>query len=85
MQTVLPFPTAMRGPWYPREKAAKYCGYSSWETFKRAIEEEGHELPFGGPKGNRLAESILDAYMAAPDLFRKVRATGRRRSKPVCV
>lgn len=72
------------GPFFNMARAAAYCGYAVG-TFERILRE--YHLPKYGPKKNRFAKSVLDAWMLTPDTFKMhAHPTPRRRSpKPVSV
>lgn len=57
----------IQGPFYNLKEAALYCGYKP-VTFARLIRE--YALPKSGPRKNRFAASVLDAWMASPDTFK---------------
>ena len=64
----------VKGPFYTKKEAARYCGYAP-DTFAKIIRE--YDLPRYGPKRNRFAQSILDLFMEEPDMFRKMGKTRR--------
>lgn len=68
------------GPFFPLRDAAEYCGYAP-DTFARFLRE--YDLPRIGPAKNRFARSVLDAWMASPDTFRKSPAPRHRKPRPV--
>jgi len=71
----------IQGPFYSFRDAAAYCGYHP-ETLARILREEGIDLPRSGPRGNRYAKSVLDAFMASPDTFKAAVAPAHRRRAP---
>lgn len=70
------------GPFFTFREAAKYCGYHP-DTLARILREDGLELPRSGPRKNRYAKSVLDAFMESPEVF-KVLAHPRPRRNRVC-
>lgn len=70
----------IRGPFYNQKKAAEYCGYSA-STFCKKI--KGYKLPMAGPDLKRYPQSVLDAFMANPEVFREEK--NRVRHKPMKV
>jgi len=72
----------IQGPFYNLKEAALYCGYKP-ATFARLIRE--YALPKSGPRKNRFAASVLDAWMASPDTFKMVPSAPARRRKPQLV
>jgi len=56
------------GPFFNSQKAAEYCGYAPG-TFERLVRE--YAIPKYGPKRNRFAKSVLDAWMHTPETFKK--------------
>jgi len=63
------------GPFLNLTGAAKYCGYESPEHFSELL--RGFSVPKFGPKKNRFARSVLDAWMANPEAFLVEKKTGR--------
>ena len=72
----------VQGPFYAIKDAAKYCGYKP-RTFAAMIRE--YNMPKHGPRKNRLAKSILDAWMVAPESFRREEKPRNRKPKLVQV
>ena len=72
------------GPFYSFREAAEYCGYNP-DAFARVLREEKIELPRSGPRQNRLAKSVLDAFMSNPSTFKASPLPARRRRAPVPV
>jgi len=75
----------IRGPFLDLQKAARHCGYAKG-TFERILRE--FDLPKCGPKKNRFAVSVLDAFMSSPDTFKKAqpqRAPRRHVPQPLVV
>jgi len=72
----------VKGPFFNSNQAAEYCGYASG-TFERFMRE--FALPKFGPKKNRFAASILDAWMQTPDTFKKSLSLPPRRRTPKAV
>jgi|GEM_PF-5246410 len=58
-----------QGPFFTLAKAAEYCGYKSPEHFSELL--RGYVVPKFGPKRNRYARSVLDAFMSNPEAFKK--------------
>lgn len=81
-----PIPTSefATGPFFKLADAAAYCGYAPG-TFDRIMRE--YHLPKFGPKKNRFAKSVLDAWMQSPDTFKtNSQSTPRRRTpNPVSI
>lgn len=71
----------VEGPFFTTEKAAEYCGYRK-STFRGLLLE--YDIPRHGPRRTKFARSILDAFMATPEIFLRG-ATMLRRRKPVLV
>lgn len=70
----------VQGPFFNLTGAAQYCGYESPEHFSELL--RAFVVPKFGPKKNRFARSVLDAWMANPDAFKITRApSGRRKPK----
>lgn len=65
----------VQGPFFNLTGAALYCGYESPEHFSELI--RGFVVPKYGPKKNRFAKSVLDAWMANPDAFKTEKKSGR--------
>lgn len=57
----------IQGPFFSLANAAEYCGYKSPEHFAELL--RGYVVPKHGPKRNRYAKSVLDAFMAYPETF----------------
>lgn len=73
------------GPFFTFREAAEYCGYHP-DTLARILREERIELPRVGPRQNRYAKSVLDAFMASPSTFKAAPPAPRRRhATPVTV
>lgn len=75
----------VQGPFFTLAKAAEYCGYSP-DGFHRLL--KGYSMPKFGPRKNRYARSVLDAFMESPDTFKKSDSSSlrrRRNLKPVVV
>ncbi len=68
---------SIQGPYYNLKAAAAYCGYKP-ATFARLIRE--YDLPRCGPRKNRYAESVLDAWMQSPETFKLAPQPTRRRT-----
>lgn len=83
-QSYEPCSDAAEGPFFNMTRAAAYCGYAVG-TFERILRE--YSLPKYGPKKNRFAKSVLDAWMDTPEAFKKnSRPMPRRRTpKPVSI
>lgn len=66
----------IKGPFFTKAQAAEYCGYAltTWENKIQPL----YDIPRHGPKRNRYARSILDAFMEHPEVFEK-KAPPRRR------
>jgi hypothetical protein len=64
------------GPFYNLAEAARYCGYKP-STWAKVIRD--FDVPRHGPKHNRFAQSVLDAFMVSPDTFRRENVFTRRR------
>ena len=73
----------VRGPFYKATEAAAYCGYASADSFRRVCKD--YCLPKCGPKNNRFARSVLDAFMENPDAFKYEQPAPARRRKPKLV
>lgn len=71
----------VEGPFFNLAAAAEYCDYAPG-TFERVVRE--FKIPRHGPKRNRYAKSILDLWMAHPDLF-KENPLPARRGGPILV
>lgn len=67
----------IQGPHFNLAGAAEYCGYRSAKHFGDLLKD--YDLPRTGPKQNRFARSVLDAWMANPNAFRRVSGGGGRR------
>ena len=67
------------GPFFNSQKAAEYCGYAPG-TFERILRE--YDIPKFGPRKNRFAKSVLDAWMGAPEAFQKNTSPKPRRHTP---
>lgn len=65
----------VEGPFFNLTGAAQYCGYESPEHFSELL--RGFVVPKFGPKKNRYAKSVLDAWMANPDAFKVEKKSGR--------
>lgn len=65
----------IEGPFYNLEGAAEYCGYRSPEHFSELLGD--FVVPKYGPKKNRYARSVLDAWMANPEAFKAERKSSR--------
>jgi len=72
----------VQGPFYTIKDAASYCGYKP-RTFTAVLRD--FDVPRHGPRKNRLAKSVLDAWMASPESFRKQERPRSRKPKPVKV
>ncbi|KHK02363.1 hypothetical protein [Desulfovibrio sp. TomC] len=59
----------IQGPFFSLAKAAEYCGYKSPEHFADLL--RGYAVPKYGPKKNRYARSVLDAFMADPKSLKR--------------
>ena len=66
--------SVVSGPFYSFREAAAYCGYSHPDSFARMLREEDISLPACGPRRNRYARSILDAFMVNSDAYRTSRS-----------
>lgn len=66
----------VQGPFFTLAKAAEYCGYKSHEHFAELL--RGDVVPKFGLKRNRYARSVLDAFMADPEAFKKPPLASRR-------
>jgi len=71
-----------QGPYFSISCAATYCGYAIG-TFERYIRE--YKLPKCGPQRNRLAQSVLDAWMTSPDTFKEDQKQVLRKRTPKIV
>lgn len=71
----------VQGPFFTLAKAAEYCGYNSPEHFAELL--RGYAVPKFGPKRNRYARSVLDAFMTEPEVFKKSPPTSRYIPKTV--
>ncbi|EFL51847.1 hypothetical protein DesfrDRAFT_1382 [Solidesulfovibrio fructosivorans JJ]] len=71
----------VQGPFFTLAKAAEYCGYKSPEHFAELL--RGYVVPKFGPKRNRYARSVLDAFMADPEAFEKFPSASRYVPKKV--
>lgn len=67
------------GPFFNLANAANYCGYAIG-TFERIVRE--YDIPRYGPKRNRYARSVLDAWMHSPEAFKKNSSPKPRRRTP---
>jgi len=65
----------VEGPFFNLKGAAGYCGYESPEHFSELL--GGFVVPKFGPKKNRFAKSVLDAWMANPDAFKAEKKSSR--------
>ncbi len=75
----------VQGPFFTLAKAAEYCGYSP-DGFRRLL--KGYSMPKYGPRKNRYARSVLDAFMECPEMFKEPASfscSRRRGLKPVVV
>ena len=70
------------GPFFNSQRAAKYCGYAPG-TFERILRE--YQIPKFGPRKNRFAKSVLDAWMLDPEAFKKNLQLKPRRRTPRAV
>lgn len=70
------------GPFFDSQKAAEYCGYAPG-TFERIVRE--YDIPKYGPRKNRFAKSVLDAWMRSPETFKKNCSLKPRRRTPQLV
>lgn len=73
----------IEGPHMKLKDAAAYCGYSP-DAFARTL--RGFDLPRTGPRRNRFARSVLDAWMASPETFQRQDqqpVPGRGRPRPI--
>jgi len=74
----------VEGPFLRFNEAAAYCGYKP-DRFRKVLRESGLRLPASGPKQNKYAKSILDAFMACPDVFSALPSRTPRRRTPTPV
>lgn len=72
----------IRGPFYNQKEAARYCGYSP-SAFCNKL--KGYKLPLVGPELNRYPQSVLDAFMANPEVFREQKRKARHKPMKVQV
>ena len=66
----------IEGPFFTTEKAAEYCGYRK-STFRDLLKD--YELPKFGPRKTKFARTVLDAFMATPEVF--LRGAGSYRNR----
>ncbi len=67
----------VKGPFFTRQRAAKYCGVSTRE-FDRW--RKRYLIPTNGPTGRSYAASVLDLFMVDPNIFQ---ITPLRASEPI--
>lgn len=66
------------GPFLNLAAAAAYCGWAP-RYFAKLLKE--YDLPRFGPRKNRFATTVLDAFMSAPETFKSTPAPRARRSR----
>jgi len=72
----------IKGPFLTRPQAANYLGYK--DTYFQKLLGEYH-IPRHGPAKTRFAQSVLDAFMAYPEAFKKQKRSRSRKPKLLTV
>lgn len=77
----------MKGPFYNLNDAARYCGYSSGDSFRKALQDENIDIQrYGFKNKSRYAMSDLDILMTTPEVFKKdFKHTGTRRRAKISI
>ncbi|WP_449246279.1 DNA-binding protein [Desulfarculus baarsii] len=66
------------GPFLNLTAAAAYCGWAP-RYFAKLLKE--YDVPRFGPRKNRFATTVLDAFMATPEAFKRTPVSLKKRRR----